>query len=248
MRASDFRRIARESLKGNWFIAVLGGFIASLLGGLNNAGSFSFSFNYDGIEVPDVENGEGVASLISSPVNTGLYDGIIAFLMIMFSVVMIYSIIMFIIGSAVAVGYSEFNLDIVEGVKPGIGSIFSRFGQLKTAICARLIMFIRVFIGTMLFIIPGIIMSYSYAMVNFVMAEHPEMTARQALKESKRMMKGNRWRLFCLQLSFIGWVFVSVFTLGIGFLFLVPYQQAALAAFYCDVRDRANYPFSAVNI
>ena len=244
MRSSDFRRAARESLKGNWFVAIIGGFIASLFGGLNNAGSFSINFNF---EMPEVENNESVASLLSLPANLGIYDGVIAMIMIFFAVVMVYSIIMFIIGSAVAVGYSEFNLDIVESVRPRIGSIFSRFGQLKTAVCARLIMFVRIFIGTMLFIIPGIIMSYSYAMVNFVMAEHPEMTARRALKESKRMMKGNRFKLFCLQLSFIGWVFLSVLTFGIGFFFLVPYQQAALAAFYCDVRDRANYPFSTVN-
>ena len=61
------------------------------------------------------------------------------------------------------------------------------------------------------------------------------MTASEALKQSKQMMSGNRGRLFCLQLSFIGWDLLCSFTLGIGNLWLVPYKQAATAAFYREV-------------
>lgn len=243
MKASDFRRTAREALKGNWFVAIIGGIIASIFGGLNSSGaSFTFNFNF---EMPEVENNEGVASLINATqVNgaySGMYDGIVVALMIVFAIAAVYSIIMFIIGSAVAVGYSEFNLDLIYGVKPKISSIFSRFGQLGTAIRARLLAFVRIFAGFILFVIPGVVMSYSYAMINFVMAEHPEMNAREALKESKRIMKGNRWRLFCLSLSFIGWAMLSILTFGIGLIWFIPYQQAALAAFYNEVSERADY-------
>jgi uncharacterized membrane protein len=68
------------------------------------------------------------------------------------------------------------------------------------------------------------------------MAENPDMSANEAIRESKRLMKGNKWRFFCLQLSFIGWELLAIFfTAGIGLLWVVPYQQAAYAAFYRDI-------------
>ena len=72
-------------------------------------------------------------------------------------------------------------------------------------------------------------------MTLYILAENPELTAGDALKKSKAMMRGNRWRLFCLSLSFIGWDMLCVLTLGVGSVWLVPYKQAALAAFYRDI-------------
>ena len=86
-----------------------------------------------------------------------------------------------------------------------------------------------------LFIIPGIVATYSYAMTEFILAEHPELTASEAIAQSKEMMTGNRWRLFCLHISFIGWDILCAFTLGIGNLWLRPYKQAANAAFYREI-------------
>ena len=72
-------------------------------------------------------------------------------------------------------------------------------------------------------------------MSNFIMAENPEMSAKEAMEVSMEMMRGNKWRLFCLELSFIGWGILCLFTLGIGYLWLNPYINASLAAFYDDV-------------
>ena len=84
--------------------------------------------------------------------------------------------------------------------------------------------------------IPGIIAGYSYAMTEYILAEHPELTASEAIARSKAMMSGNRWRLFCMQLSFIGWDILSaMLTFGIGGLWLTPYKQAATAAFYREI-------------
>ncbi len=241
MRARDFRQAARDALKGNWIVAIIGGIIASMFGGLSNSGvGFTINFNF---EMPEIDSGESTATLLASArnvANGGMYDGVIALLMIFFGVVLVYSIIMFIIGSAVGIGYSEFNLDLVDGSKPRISSIFSRFGQIGTGIRTNLLAFIRIFFGILL-IIPGIVMSYSYAMRNYVMAEHPELNAREVLRESKRIMKGNRFRLFCLEMSFIGWALLSILTLGVGFLWFVPYQQAAIATFYREVSAEADY-------
>ena len=76
---------------------------------------------------------------------------------------------------------------------------------------------------------------YSYAMTGYILAEHPELTASEAIERSKEMTSGNRFRLFCLQFSFIGWSILCAFTFGIGNLWLRPYQQAATAAFYRDI-------------
>ena len=154
---------------------------------------------------------------------------------------LIYSIVMLIVGSAVMVGYARYNLDLVSGISSGVGTLFSRFSDWKTALWARILTGLRVFLWSLLFVIPGIVASYSYAMVPYVLADNPFMSASEALAESQRLMRGNRFRLFCLELSFIGWWFVSAFTLGIGSLWVTPYQQAAHAAFYKEIKQEAPY-------
>lgn len=118
---------------------------------------------------------------------------------------------------------------------PKINTLFAYFKNWKTAAAANLLVTLYILLGILLFIIPGIIATYSYAMTYYVLAEHPELSAREALQRSKEMMSGNRFRLFCLQWSFIGWVLLCILTLGIGILWLRPYQQAAFAAFYREV-------------
>ena len=84
--------------------------------------------------------------------------------------------------------------------------------------------------------IPGIIKSYSYAMTMYILADHPEMAPLDAIAESKRIMTGNKWRLFCLDLSFIGWLVLCILTFGILTLWVAPYQQCARAEFYESIR------------
>ena len=98
------------------------------------------------------------------------------------------------------------------------------------------LMGIFVFLWTLLLVIPGIIKAFAYALVPYILADKPELSANEAINLSMKMMKGHKFDLFYLQLSFIGWAFVSVFTLGIGLLWLMPYMMTAQAAFYQDVR------------
>ena len=100
-----------------------------------------------------------------------------------------------------------------------------------------------VLLWSLLFIIPGIIATYSYAMTEFILAEHPELTASEAIARSKEMMSGNRWCLFCLHFSFIGWDILSSLTLGIGNLWLHPYKQAANAVFYREISGTSYAAF-----
>ena len=103
---------------------------------------------------------------------------------------------------------------------------------------------------SLLFVIPGIVKSYSYSMAYYIKLDHPEYTPTEAITESRRLMDGNKMRLFCLHLSFIGWAIVCFFTLGIGMLWLIPYMNAANAEFYQDLvmaRDGIDAPFVEVN-
>lgn len=97
---------------------------------------------------------------------------------------------------------------------------------------------------SLLLIVPGIIKFYAYAMTPYILIDNPELSANQAINLSCKMMKGHKFDLFFLQLSFIGWAFLSVLTGGIGLLWLMPYMMSAQAAFYQDIKKN----FSQTNI
>ena len=113
--------------------------------------------------------------------------------------------------------------------------LFKYFPHWANAVCTDLLKSVYILLWSLLLFIPGIIAAYSYSMTDYILAEHPEMTAGAAIKASKAMMSGNKWRLFCLHVSFIGWEFLCAFTFGIGNLWLNPYKKAATAAFYREV-------------
>ncbi len=99
---------------------------------------------------------------------------------------------------------------------------------------------------TLLFIIPGIVKSYEYRMIPYLLAENPQMTKEQAFAESKRMMSGQKWRAFVLDLTFIGWNILSAITLGIlGIFYVQPYRDATQAALYEALRY--GNPYGAPN-
>ena len=86
-------------------------------------------------------------------------------------------------------------------------------------------------------IIPGVIKAYSYAMTDFILKDKPEMKNNAAIEKSMAMMDGYKMKLFLLDLSFIGWFILCLFTFGIGFFFLQPYIQVAHAAFYENLKE-----------
>lgn len=94
---------------------------------------------------------------------------------------------------------------------------------------------IFVAIGSFLLIVPGIIFNLSFSMAYYIINDHPDMSAMEALRESHRLMKGHRTEYFCLQLSFIGWMLVGVLTLGIGTLWVSTYMNTANAVFYDEL-------------
>ena len=92
------------------------------------------------------------------------------------------------------------------------------------------------FLWSLLFIIPGIVKAYAYSMAAYILQDDPTKNWKTCLDESQAMMKGNKWKLFCLDLSFIGWYIVGTLCLGIGVLFVYPYHSMARTQFYLDIK------------
>ena len=144
------------------------------------------------------------------------------------------SVISILITGAISTGIYSIFLKLSRGSRNiQLSDMFNHFDG--SSIVLGLLTAIFTVLWSLLFIIPGIIMAYSYSMVYFVHLDHPEYTARQCLSESTRLMRGNKWRLFCLQFSFIGWEIIGSLCLGIGILWVSAWSTAATAEFYNDL-------------
>ena len=216
MTSKELRAIARENLQGNWGISVGVALVAALLGGMvTGSGNISFQFNENTVRnLPPVFWG---------------------FLLPFVSVVGLLGLAMFIIGGVVELGYAKFLLKQHDKKELVFADLFSQFERFGTGFAQRFLRTLYTALWTLLFVVPGIIKSLSYAMTPFILADHPELTASEAIYRSKKLMDGHKMDLFILSLTFIGWDILSALTFGIGFLFLNPYRNAAYAAFYRNI-------------
>lgn len=137
-----------------------------------------------------------------------------------------------------SIGLVSIFTSIVRGQETDLGKLFDGFQtNFVTNLIAGILYNVYIVLWTLLFIIPGVVKSYSYAMTFYILKEHPEMTANEAITESRRLMDGNKWRLFCLDFSFIGWYLLSCLTFGILLIWVLPYHEAAHAAFYESIKN-----------
>ena len=248
--AADFRKNARDALNGNWKTAILTGFVASLIGAnITDVGNISINNNPSN----SVPNELQITDLFKQ-----FYPVIFSLL----AIVIILTIVSVIIGGAGKLGYAKFNLNLIDRKPAALSDLFSQFNRLGTGFCMNFLIVFYTFLWTLLFIIPGIIKAYSYSMTPYILSEHPEMSVNEAITESRRIMQGNKGRLFCLQLSFIGWeilcllpililiplifsgiggkilwITLSFCLLLLGSLLLTPYKEAAQASFYREVSN-----------
>lgn len=232
-RAADYRAIGRGALSGNWPMAVLVGLVASLLGGVSSfTSTLSTSSNTNSTFTVHYGSNNYI---VSWPVT--------AFLASIAVFITVYALAIFIFGSAIELGYNNYNIRLVQRVPQSpFATLFEKMNQFGRALWLRIVMHFFIFLWTLLFIIPGIVAAYRYSMAPYLMAQNPNLTAMQAIEQSKQIMKGNKGRLFCLELSFIGWIFLAVLSCGIGILFLTPYLYATRAAFYLDMTNQLPQP------
>lgn len=140
------------------------------------------------------------------------------------------------------VGLSLCFLRLVRYNNLRFEDIFEGFKNFGTTCIVYILMSLFIFLWSLLLFIPGIIAGLSYAMAPYIIIDNPGISAMDAIKQSKEMMRGFKGKLFMLQLSFIGWSILCLFTCGIGFLWLTPYMQLSISNFYENLR--ASYGLS----
>ena len=150
-------------------------------------------------------------------------------------IVFVSSVAVLLISGPFMLGLSTATLEVSEGKHTSFNKLFSGFKQFGAAFLLMILIDIFVFLWSLLLIIPGIIKAYSYSMSWFVLADRPDLTANEARKRSMYLMKGHKWRLFCLDFSFIGWYLLSILTLGILSFWVMPYHLTARAEFYQEL-------------
>lgn len=231
--SSDYRRIARENLAGNWLLSIGVAAVVSLLGGLLLGSSFIPEVTYK-MEA----QGQDLAQQIKSVYT---FSGAFGNLNISFNFL---GLAQFILGGVIQLGYTKYLLKQHNKAAFSFHDVFSEFDRFAQGFAQRFLRNLYEFLWGLLFVIPGIVKHYSYAMTPFIMAENPHMSASEAIDASKQLMEGHKGALFLLDLSFIGWDILANFTLGInaisvrialGHLALNPYKNAAHAAFYKDL-------------
>ena len=135
-------------------------------------------------------------------------------------------------------GLCLYFLDIAKKDKRGdLDTVFKGFDHFGGALLLFFMRGLFTFLWSLLFIIPGIIKHYSYSMAMFIKVEHDEYDYDECITRSRKMMKGHKWDLFVLDLSFIGWYIVGALVFGIGTLWVIPYHNAAYANFYLAIKD-----------
>ena len=149
----------------------------------------------------------------------------------------------------IGAGFIIFTLRTIDGQGASYWNLFDGFGMFFRIVWLYILMGIFTFLWTLLFLFPGIIAFYRYRMAVYLLLEHPEMSAMDCIRESKRLMKGHKWELFVFDLSFIGWALLISFVDGfgsglgltlfgvvglgyIGYVFFLPYTQLSYSIYY----------------
>lgn len=227
LNSKELRVKAWESLKGKYWMA----FAVILVTGLiSSIGNSFVSFGQElgkvlgMVEPTELDHTMAIGALFLS--------GVVIISAIIGAIFSIF------ITNAITVGHCNYFIKNTDS-KPSFGDAFSGFKvKYGRNIGTLLLVGIKTVLWTILFIIPGIIKSYEYAIIPYILADDPGISSKDAFKKAKQMMNGNKWRLFKLEFSFIGWFILCVLTLGIGTLFLIPYVSAATAEFYVDLKNK----------
>lgn len=138
------------------------------------------------------------------------------------------------------IGLVAFFINFVKKKEYNTNVIFNQFRNFIKIVCTMLLMSILIGLGTVCFVIPGIILGFSYSMVPYLLVERTDLSVLETLTLSRKMMRGHKLDAFIFSLSFIGWIILSLFTLGILFIWLFPYIQVATTKFYLNILDDYN--------
>jgi uncharacterized membrane protein len=149
-----------------------------------------------------------------------------------------------VLGGPLTLGFIGYYVKKARGESTKLENLFDGFKLFGTSFLLYLLEGIFIALWSCLFIIPGIVKSFSYSMAFYILRDNPDIGALEAITRSRKMMVGYKGKLFGLCLSFIGWGLLCCLSLGIGFLWLCPYISLTVANFYEDLKQ--NQAINAV--
>lgn len=150
------------------------------------------------------------------------------------------SFLFFILGAVFLLGESKCYLQLCDGKDFKIKDVFSELPSILPAIGLRLARYAISFIGFLVFIIPGIYFHYIFCFSSYLMAEDNTLSITGALKKSRSLTKGHVFELLLVDMSLLGWVLLCCFTMGLGLIFLVPYQRSCRMILYRRILSKFN--------
>ena len=140
--------------------------------------------------------------------------------------------------AVVGVGFSLFVMNSVRRSQPALGNLLDGFGMFPRVLFLIILQIVFIFLWSLLLVIPGIVAAYRYSFAVYVMIDHPEMSAMDCLRESKRLTTGYKRQLFLLDLSFIFWFLLTMIPI-IGYIaqvYVTPYMESARVLYYEQIR------------
>ena len=195
--AQDCKRAGLNGLRGYWKKAALASLLTTLLG----VGVVS---TFTSVSIDDVK------TVVSFVKEFDYYWSLSKGVTILLVGIIAFEVISLLVGGAVQLGYAQFNINLADGKPASLRDVFSKMNRLWPGLCLRVMMALYTFFWSLLFLIPGIIKALSYSMAPYILAEDPTKTPGEAITDSQTIMHGEKWRLFCLSFSFIGWTFLCV--------------------------------------
>jgi uncharacterized membrane protein len=244
-RNTDYKNAALAALKGNWGKAVLATviFMAVMYIAI---GPFMYNTvkmqTYARESMPQVSSGVGIGSAVRIALDASLSLSQDSEYLALQSKTnrssALYYLLLYFIVMPLSVGFANAFLKLLVQGDSALTENMVKIAKTNYwhKVWGMFLMGVFVFLWSLLLIIPGIIKMFSYAMTPYILEEHPELSANEAIDRSRAMMKGHKFDLFWLGLSFIGWMILAFFTFGIGYLWLVPYMETSIAGFYEDVK------------
>ncbi|MCF0148961.1 MAG: DUF975 family protein [Clostridium sp.] len=146
-------------------------------------------------------------------------------------------LISIIFGGVISIGLSKFLLNFTTNRDEAkFTDLFSQFNIFFKALGLNLLMGFAILFASFLLIVPGIIVALMYSQACYILAEDPDKGIIECLRESSKLIYGYKWEFFVLELSFIGWWLLAVITLGIGSLWVEPYQKITETNFYLKLK------------
>lgn len=225
----DLKKQGKAALRRNYWKSVLAAAVFSAIigGGACGAG---YSLSNADTEITNAANQMSNGTLV--------FIGLLVMLVIA-AFIAIVILTNALIVNPLTVGIDTFKLNAVRD-KGNISDLGHGFDcSYKRNAWTMFLMDVKIILWLCLFIVPGLIKSYEYRMVTYILAENPDMTQKEVFAASRAMMKGNKWRAFVLDLSFILWDFLGVITLGIVSMFYVePYKHLTGAALYEAIKPQ----------